>query len=474
MSRYFKVETNKPPISYKVGEKIVFSISVRNNHETDECRSFKWELTQDDGVNLSGTGAKLLQEPPFVIETSLSRPGFVRLQIFPLNEDGSADTTIDPLDAGAGASVEEITYHGTVPEDYDEYWQNIEKMIEDFTPQLIQKTPYYGDIPAFEPKGKPLPVREGTPDFCDCYDIRVTTPNGDFASGMMCVPKGEGKFPMEISFRGYAVAGASPSYSANSITINFNAHGIENGFTVEALRAKYPRLANYGFDKTENERPETTYWQGMMIRNLAGVKWAKTLENWDGKNLLVYGGSQAAFQAMVVAAHTEGVSLLRLYVPWFCDLNLEKQGYLGGWRPAPQAGLEYYDTVTHAMHAKCPVEISAFLGDYCCPPTSVMALYNAIPTEKKILFTQSGTHGYRPPEREKCYLYTSKAEVGRYRHYKGGIYDVLYVGTNSETLEREVVYKQADGDGVWVRPEQMWNDYVRGESGYVKRFTKID
>ena len=45
---------------------------------------------------------------------------------------------------------------------------------------------------------------------------------------------------------------------------------------------------------------------------------------------------------------------------------------------------------------------------------------------------------------------------GRYRHYKGGEYEVMAVARHSETLEDVVVYRPLYNDsGWWVRPYAM-------------------
>lgn len=62
---------------------------------------------------------------------------------------------------------------------------------------------------------------------------------------------------------------------------------------------------------------------------------------------------------------------------------------------------------------------------------------------------------------------------GRYRHYKGGEYEVLEIAHHSETLEPMVVYRALYGNhDVWVRPAAMWNDPVG--DGSVLRFMLID
>ena len=64
--------------------------------------------------------------------------------------------------------------------------------------------------------------------------------------------------------------------------------------------------------------------------------------------------------------------------------------------------------------------------------------------------------------------------LGRYRHFKGKEYEVLYIAKHSETLEDMVVYKALYGEGgVWVRPLSMWNETVERDGKCFQRFTFI-
>lgn len=64
---------------------------------------------------------------------------------------------------------------------------------------------------------------------------------------------------------------------------------------------------------------------------------------------------------------------------------------------------------------------------------------------------------------------------GKYRHFKGNEYEVLYVARHSETMEEMVVYRALYGEhGVWVRPAIMWNEKVTRDGKTYRRFTKID
>ena len=63
---------------------------------------------------------------------------------------------------------------------------------------------------------------------------------------------------------------------------------------------------------------------------------------------------------------------------------------------------------------------------------------------------------------------------GRYRHFKGGEYELLFTATHSETIEPMVVYRALYGErGVWVRPAAMWEETVERDGRSMPRFTYI-
>ncbi len=66
-------------------------------------------------------------------------------------------------------------------------------------------------------------------------------------------------------------------------------------------------------------------------------------------------------------------------------------------------------------------------------------------------------------------------EKGKYRHFKGGEYEVLFIAHHSENGEDMVVYRALYGEGeVWVRPAAMWDEEVVLDGVTYRRFTKID
>ncbi|MFM2112154.1 MAG: hypothetical protein RLZZ271_814 [Pseudomonadota bacterium] len=64
---------------------------------------------------------------------------------------------------------------------------------------------------------------------------------------------------------------------------------------------------------------------------------------------------------------------------------------------------------------------------------------------------------------------------GRYRHYKGGEYEVIDTVRHSETLEPMTLYRALYGQrGLWVRPVAMFNESVTVDGQTLARFTKLN
>ena len=64
---------------------------------------------------------------------------------------------------------------------------------------------------------------------------------------------------------------------------------------------------------------------------------------------------------------------------------------------------------------------------------------------------------------------------GQYRHYSGGLYEVICIARHSETLEEMVVYKQLDKNtGFWVRPRHMFFEEINHNGVMQPRFAKIE
>lgn len=64
--------------------------------------------------------------------------------------------------------------------------------------------------------------------------------------------------------------------------------------------------------------------------------------------------------------------------------------------------------------------------------------------------------------------------TGRYRHYKGGEYEVIGVARHSETLEPLVVYRPLyNASGLWVRPHAMFFGELVVDGARRVRFQRV-
>ena len=65
-------------------------------------------------------------------------------------------------------------------------------------------------------------------------------------------------------------------------------------------------------------------------------------------------------------------------------------------------------------------------------------------------------------------------QLGKYKHYKGKMYEVIGVAKHSETLEELVVYRALYGKNeLWARTLKMFLEEVEVDEKKVKRFEFI-
>ena len=66
-------------------------------------------------------------------------------------------------------------------------------------------------------------------------------------------------------------------------------------------------------------------------------------------------------------------------------------------------------------------------------------------------------------------------KLGKYRHFKGGEYQLLGIAHHSETMELMVVYQALYGEqGLWVRPAEMWTETVDRDGYHGPRFIYVE
>ena len=445
---WIKGRTDKNPIAYKSGEKMVFTLSFEGiDGAIPEGEYFlDWNRSGDDG--LRDGGRVPLTGQPFVYETRIDKPGFVRLQAHVVDKAGkrytktfTGDSTTPEgrealnrferqnkavfFDGGAGADVEALRTEPE-PKDFDAFWAKQFARL-DKVPIAARKIEVEHPDAAWRGKVRRYAIE------IDCAGLRPVT-------GYLHVPNGvdSGKtYPARLVTHGYSgdsfrKFGEGWHYCDNAIVLDINAHGMrlpafgaDDAYYKEFRWEIRSHDMTYAFDPKQNADPELAYFNGMVLRVKRALQFLKTLKGWNGRDLIAVGGSQGGLQTIWAAACGEGVTRAESGITWNCDMytngKLRKDPSLklaaDDWYIPWVEALGYYDAAIFAKRIpkSCRTVITrAGLGDYCCPPTGLAKLWNNIPGNKEIHWVQGSQHGYVPPPYEgRDVVRTSVAGDGR-------------------------------------------------------------
>ena len=392
---YVAGETAEGKCFYDVGEPMTFRLKLGGIAAVPPGNwTFRWRRTGDDGKVEEGTAPIPLREP-FVYTTSIAKPGFVRL----FAEVVGAGPNVK-FDGGAGAAFDRIVQMHGEPDDFDAFWKR--------ELDALAQVPF---DPQLEEVASPRPEVK-------LSRFRLGCAKGKPSTGFISVPRAPGKYPVRLYFFGYNESW-SPRATAfptaqqaptNEIVLRVNAHGLENGrdaaYYAAARKAAGSNGYGHGFDPAENARPETCYYLGMILRDVRAAQWAKTLPEWDGRKMLVYGGSQGGAQSLWTMALEPAITDAEVFIPWMCDWRGKAFGGRSGtdWGSEYAPGLDYFDLVNFAKRIRPGAYVNIFmagLGDYICPPAGVASLYHALRCRKRIRWVQNCEHGWSSPAKGK-------------------------------------------------------------------------
>lgn len=378
-----RATVDHPDFNYKAGETMIFRGMLKcfkPEKYTGEIFRIATSRRGESGAD-GDTLLPLAPDGSFRFETSLGKPGFVQVTFSLADDNGVPFGTVQDSNlnfiAGASADCEAITSAVPEPENFDVFWR---KQLE-----LLSQTPINVLKKEFA----------GSQNNVDFYDVRISCAGKAPVSGYLSIPHNAkpGTLPIKILYDGYGVRSACRIAAATAnISLSINAHGIDNGREADYYnKLRNGELRNYGLSPVD--APEKSYFRDMILRAVRALEYAKSLPEWDGRNLSVSGGSQGGFQALAVAAlRPEDVTGCNVNVPWMGNQGGSQAGRMNGFYPAFTPAMRYYDSVHFARRIKCPLRIEMGLGDTVCPPSAVTAIYNAAAAPKRMRMTQGRTH----------------------------------------------------------------------------------
>ena len=177
-----------------------------------------------------------------------------------------------------------------------------------------------------------------------------------------------------------------------------------HGFPVNQPKSFYEKEIGTKFDARRNiDNRDKWEFRNVYLRVLRALDYIESRPEWDGKTLVVQGGSLAGAQTAAAAALDPKVTTAIISVPCFCEFSGDLAGrkrsipVSGSFplKPEVRKTLNYFDVVNLATLIRCEVFFATGFADEGCAPSNVLAAYNNRPASTpKALTTKPATGHY--------------------------------------------------------------------------------
>ena len=376
---------------YKTGEKA-----------TVEVQFYKYGIPQD-GVTVSyeiggdmmpaeTSGSVTLKQGKAVIPIgTMKEPGF---------RDCRMTATVDGKSykhhVKVGFSPENIKPYTQMPKDFKEFWDNNKAEVAKYPLTYTKEL-----------------AKEYCTDKVDCYLVKLMlNSRGQSIYGYLFYPKNaaKGSCPVVLCPPGAGIKTIKEplrhKYYAEEGCIRFEIeiHGLNPTMTAE----EFKEISN-AFNGRENgylnnglENRDNYYMKRVYLGCVRSIDLLTSLPEWDGKNVIVQGGSQGGALALITTGLDPRVTACVANHPALSDMAGYKAGRAGGYphffrtegmdTPEKLRTMAYYDVVNFARLIKVPTYITWGYNDDVCPPTTSYAVYNTLDCPKEALITPINEH----------------------------------------------------------------------------------
>lgn len=395
-------EPDHPDWIYRTGEKAKIKISL-----------FKYGIPQD-GITVNyETGSELM--PSDKTGSIVLKNGKAEINIGTLDKPGFRDCIFSVMINGkkyshhvkVGFSPDKIKPYTEMPDGFMDFWKNNIKEASEFPLKY---------------------TKEKAEEYCtekiDCYLIKLQLNNrGQAVYGYLFYPKNAkpGSCPVVLSPPGAGIKTIKEplrhKYYAEEgfIRLEFEIHGLNPTMSEEqfkeisnAFNGKENGYLTNGLDNKDNY-----YMKRVYLSCLRCIDLLTSLPEWDGKNVIVQGGSQGGALAMITAGLDKRVTACVVNHPALSDMAGYMAGRAGGYPHFFRTkGMEtkekletmsYYDVVNFARLIKADTFMTWGFNDNTCPPTTSYAVYNTLECSKEVLITPINEH-WTSEETERGHL----------------------------------------------------------------------
>ena len=188
------------------------------------------------------------------------------------------------------------------------------------------------------------------------------------------------------------------------IRLCIDIHGLDPTLTDRQwaeLNAAFNNRDN-GYLRQNLEDRQQYYMRHVYLGLVRSIDVLTAQPEWDGRNVIVQGGSQGGALSLIAAALDPRVTLCIANHPALSDMAAGSAGLTSGYphftresgaySEACMKTLPYYDVVNFARHIQTPVYMTWGYNDNVCPPTTSYAVWNVLQCPKERLLTPINEH----------------------------------------------------------------------------------
>jgi cephalosporin-C deacetylase-like acetyl esterase len=378
---------------YEIGETAGWTVTPGPVAPTD---SYKWTIRRNNAVVLK-EGKLDLSAGSDKIEIKGDQPEmlYVAIEAY-ANLDGTAAAAFVGGNTGrntgfyaVGAAVapQKIGLSTPRPEDFDSFWTG-KLAAQSKIPINPALTPVETDVPGVQ------------------MNLFVLDALGSKAHGYIAKPAREGKFPalIQLQYAGvYALnARAVAQHAADGwLMINVDSHDKLPSDPSGNIPRNYQAIGN-----TDREK---SYFLNMYLRDSRVLDYVLTRPDWDGKTIVLTGGSMGGQQSLSLAGlRPEKITAVLVCVPAGADANGDLHGRKAGYPNWPADNPDvmktalYFDTVNFGSRIQAPVMAGMGFIDTISPPAGIWTALNQIPAPKEPLPLIESEHDNLTPDKVRA------------------------------------------------------------------------
>ncbi|WP_425616660.1 acetylxylan esterase [Anatilimnocola sp. NA78] len=383
------ITTDKPAAVYEAGEEVVWKVAAKDG---DAIVPGKFSYIVKRG------GLKEIASGEFSGMDNTVRhqdkgdatkaPGVVILEV-KFKPEGEGKEL-----KGLGAAVfapDKIKASSPPPADFDDFWKA--KIAElDAVPMNVQVE----KVDIGDPK-------------IEYYKVTMDNIRGRKIYGQLAKPVGGEKLPALLQVQWAGVYPLNRDWvvgpaKQGRLAFNIIAHDLPIDQDAKFYQDKAAKELN-DYPGQGNDDRETSYFLPMFLSCRRAVDYLTQRPDWDHKHLVVQGGSQGGYQAIVTAGIHPAVTAFAANVPAGCDHTGKQAGRSPGWpnwasrvwqKKDEQKMLEasrYFDAMNFATRTKAPGLIGLGLVDPVCPAEGVLATCNQLQGPKEVIIMPLADHG---------------------------------------------------------------------------------